>query len=76
MFTDLDQLHYSNPRSYMNLVKSLRDGSFDKQMPDNPSFVSPEKWHQHFTQLLGPTIPPTPPQLDMVQYVKENSDNK
>ena len=46
MFSELDQLHTSNPRGYMNLVKSLRDGSFDKPISDNSSFISPEKWQQ------------------------------
>ena len=31
LFTNLDELHTSNPRGYMNLVKSLRDGTFDKK---------------------------------------------
>ena len=65
MFSELDQLHTSNPRGYMNLVKSLRDGSFDKPVSDNSSFVSAEKWQQHFTQLLGPTVTPSLSDTDM-----------
>ena len=38
----------------MNLVKSLKDGSFDKAVTDNTSFISPEKWHTHFESLLSP----------------------
>ena len=74
MFSELDQLHNSNPRGYMNLVKSLRDGSFDKQVSDNSSFVSPDRWQQHFSQLLGPTVPPTHTDLDMSAYVTDNLD--
>ena len=74
MFCDLDQLHNQNPRGYMNLVKSMRDGSFDKKIPDSSSFVSPEDWRQHFTQLLGPDITPSPTDNDMTKFVAENFD--
>ena len=74
MFSELDQLHTSNPRGYMNLVKSLRDGSFDKPVPDNSSFVTPEDWQQHFTQLLGPTVALSPTETNMSTYVTENTD--
>ena len=74
MFTELDQLHSSNPRGYMNLVKTLRDGSFDKKVSDNSSFVSPDKWQQHFSELLGPPVPPSQTDLDMTSYIADNSD--
>ena len=74
MFSELDQIHNQNPRGYMNLVKSMRDGSFDKQIPDNSSFVSPKDWRHHFTELLGPTVPLTPSEIDMARFVTENSD--
>ena len=54
LFDDLDDLHKSNPRGYMNLVKSLRDGSFDKKVTDNTSFISPDRWRDHFVSLLSP----------------------
>ena len=31
MFSELDELHKSNPKAYMDLVRSLRDGSYDKK---------------------------------------------
>ena len=74
MFTELDQLHNSNPRGYMNVVKSLRDGSFDKKMSDDSSFVSPGRWQQHFADLLGPSVTPTQSDLDMTTYTMDNSD--
>ena len=64
MFSELDQLHDSNPRGYMNLVKSLRSGSFDKKITQDSSFVSPTSWQQHFADLLGPPVSPTPADLD------------
>ena len=75
MFSELDQLHDSNPRGYMNLVNSLRSGSFDKKMSDNSSFVTPDRWQQHFSELLGPPVSPTPEELDMQTYVLQNSDS-
>ena len=74
MFNELDQLHNSNPRGYMNVVKSLRDGSFDKKMSDDSSFVSPGGWQQHFADLLGPPVTPTQSDLDMITYTLDNSD--
>ena len=56
LFVDLDNLHNTNPRGYMNLVKSLRDGSFDKTVSDDATFISPEKWRQHFAALLSPPV--------------------
>ena len=75
MFSELDQLHDSNPRGYMNLVNSLRSGSFDKKMSDNSSFVTPDRWQQHFSELLGPPVSPTPEELGMQTYVLQNSDS-
>ena len=73
MFSELDQLHSSNPREYMNLVKSLRSGSFDKKVSDDSSFVTPDNWQQHFSKLLGPPVSVTPAELDMQSYVRDNS---
>ena len=44
MFSELDELHSSNPKGYMDLVKSMRNGTFDKEVSDSTSHVSPEKW--------------------------------
>ena len=74
MFTELDQLYSSNPRGYMNIVKTLRDGSFDKKVADNSSFVSPDRWQQHFSELLGPPVPPSHADLVMTSYIADNSD--
>ena len=74
LFKDLDELHSSNPRGYMNLVKSLRDGSFDKNISNDSSFVSPEKWRQHFSDLLGPHVTHGQTEQIMTSYVTENWD--
>ena len=41
MFGELDELHSSNPKGYMDLVQSMRDGSFDKKLSDSTSHVLP-----------------------------------
>ena len=56
LFVDLDNLHSSNPKGYMDLVKSLRGGSFDKAVSDDTSFVTPCKWQEHFQSLLAPPV--------------------
>jgi HrpA-like RNA helicase len=74
MFTELDQLHASNPKAYMDLVKSMRDGTFDKSMPDPTSHVSPEKWREHFQGLLGPHIQLSPSEEVLSKNVRDNCD--
>ena len=59
LFNELDSMHKCNPKGYMNLVKSLRDGSFDSKKNDDSSFIKPEKWREHFSSLLAPKIEET-----------------
>ena len=56
MFAELDSLENSDPRGYMQLVKSMRDGNYDKATPDDTSGVSPGDWHEHFSKLLSKPI--------------------
>ena len=75
MFDNLDILHKENPWGYMNLVKSLKDGTFDKKMSDDSSFVTPDNWARHFSALLDP--PPAPQgstEDNMTSYMAENCD--
>ena len=65
----------NNPRGYMNLVKSLRTGSFDKKVSDDSSFVSAENWHAHFSNLLGPQVLPNQNDESMGSFIGENCDN-
>ena len=53
MFLELDTMENNNPRGYMQLIRAMRDGSFDKTMPDNTTGVSPSNWHDHFSNLLA-----------------------
>ena len=61
-------MYEHNPRGYMS-------NSFDKQPPDDTSFIQPDKWREHFKNLLGPVISLSQQELDMEEYVKENCDN-
>ena len=63
----------NNPREYMNIVKSLKSGSFDKKVSDDSSFVSPNDWQSHFQNLLGPKIPDDN-DADLAAYIEENCD--
>ena len=75
MFVELDEMHKSNPKGYMDLVKSLRDSSFDKKVAETTSHVSPECWKQHFQELLGPVVEQSPSQEELITFVKENCDS-
>jgi hypothetical protein len=74
MFVELDMLHKSNPRGYMDLVRSMRDDSFDKQVSDSTSQVSPDSWRNHFKGLLGPSVQPSPRNDEMTAFVQQNCD--
>ena len=64
-----------NPRGYMNIVKSLKNGSFDRKISDDAAFISPQVWVDHFSSLLGPQITPTPEDKVMSDYIEKNCDN-
>ena len=72
LFHNLDIMHKSNPKGYMDLVKSLRDGSFDRKKVDDTRFICPDKWRRHFSTLLGPPIKENPTNLQLLIFVEEN----
>ena len=74
MFEELDSFKNSNPRGYMNVIKSLKSGAFDKTISDDSSFVSPNTWQSHFQKLLGPPVP-TECDKDLSQFVESHIDN-
>ena len=65
MFDQLDAINKSDPKGYKDLVKSLRDGNFDTEIPDDTSRISPQEWFAHFSELLSKNI-----------SSQENSDHK
>ena len=58
MFSELDSMQNNNPRGYMELIRSMRNGSFDKSTPDDTSSIPPSIWHSHFSALLAKNIDP------------------
>ena len=75
MFVQLDQMHSSNPKGYMDLVRSLRDGSFDKKVADTSSHISPDSWREHFRGLLGSDVPQTPTEVELTAFLDQNCDS-
>ena len=56
MFSELDSIKKNDPRGYMDLFKSMRDGNFDKDVSDDTSDISPQEWFNHFSKLLAKNI--------------------
>ena len=56
MFLELDSMEQNNPRGYMELIRAMRDGSFDKSTTDDTGGVSPSRWHSHFSNLLAKKV--------------------
>ena len=74
MFFELDGLHQSNPKGYMDLVRSMRDGSFDKEISNSTSQVSPDRWREHFQGLLGPKVQQSRSDDEMLFFFQQNCD--
>ena len=53
MFDELDSIHNNNPKGYWDLIKSMRDGNFDKEVSDDTASISPQTWFKHFSELLA-----------------------
>ena len=49
MFVELDSIHKNDPRGYMALIKSMRNGNFDKEVFDDRSSVLPQNWFDHLS---------------------------
>ena len=58
MFLELDSISKNNPKGYMDLIKSMRDGNFDREVSDDTSGISPQEWFTHFSQLLSKNVNP------------------
>ena len=69
MFIELDAMENDNPRGYMELIRAIRDGSFDKVRPDDTNGVSPSKWHDHFSNLLSKRVNND---RNLEQYINDN----
>ena len=68
-------MHKSDPKKYMNLVNSLKDGNFDKKKPSDTSSIKPDEWLLHFQSLLGKPLSQNEVDLEMENFLKTNVDN-
>ena len=71
MFNELDSMENNNPRGYMELIRSMRDGSFDKCTTDDTSGVSPSTWYSHFSNLLAKNVD-TIEKINLEDFIKNN----
>ena len=54
LFSQLETMHRADPRKYMQLVNSLKSGSFEKVKPsDTEAITSPDEGFSRFLTLLG-----------------------
>ena len=73
MFLELDSMQHDNPRGYMQLINSMREGNFDKSTPDDTSGISPSEWYTHFSNLLEKN-PNASKTAIIMDYINENTD--
>ena len=57
----------------MDLIKTLRDGNFDKGVESDTSHVSPQQWFSHFTDLLSKNVK-SKQNDDLESFIKKNWD--
>ena len=73
MFSELDSIKENNPKGYMDLIKTLRDGNFDKDVESDTNHISPQEWFSHFSELLSKNV--LSKQNDLLDsFVKSNLD--
>ena len=70
MFVELDSMERNDPRGYMELIRSMRNGGFDKATSDDTSGITPPTWHTHFSDLLANTVDP-----NFEELIKDNIDS-
>ena len=71
MFLELDSMQHDNPRGYMQLINSMREGNFDRTTPDDTSGVSPSAWYMHFSDLLAKKLTSQKTE-QIIEYIEQN----
>jgi exonuclease III len=74
MFVELDSMERNDPRGYMELIRSMRNGGFDKATSDDTSGITPPTWHTHFSDLLAKTVDPIKKD-NFEELIKDNIDS-
>ena len=67
-------MHGSDPKQYMNLVNSLRSGTFDKKNNSDIEAIPPDEWFDHFSSLLGSRVEKSQCDEEMEKFFDENVD--
>ena len=75
IFEQLDAAYLNNPRKYMDIVRSLKKGSFDKKISSDTEAIEPQEWFNHFQQLLGEVKPASEQEVDMKRYIETHRDS-
>ena len=75
LFLQLQSMHGSDPKKYMDLVNSLRNGNFDRAKNSDSQAIEPDEWFDHFSSLLGKSVQPSQSEIDMENYFNENVDS-
>ena len=68
-------MHKSDPKKYMEVVNSLKSGTFDKKKASDTSSIQPNEWFSHFSNLLGKPQDPNEVDLEMENNVNANVDS-
>ena len=71
-FKELEQMHSTDPKAYIDLVKALRDGSHDKGKESDTESVEPDVWFEYFNSLLGKSKMPLEDQNELKNVVENN----
>ena len=75
LFLQLQSMHGSDPKKYMDLVNSLRNGNFDRAKKSDSQAVEPDEWFDHFSSLLGKNVQPSESEVEMERFFNENVDS-
>ena len=73
MFVQLDSVKKNDPKGYMDLIKSMRDGNFDREVSDDTSGISPKEWFSHFSNLLSKYVH-SDLNIEQKEYIESHSD--
>ena len=74
LFLQLKSMHGSDPKQYMDLVKSLRSGQFDRKKVSDTEAIEPDEWFDHFSSLLGKSVKTSKSDQEMETFFQENVD--
>ena len=72
LFQNLEDMDKVDPKGYMDLVRSLKNGNFDRKSASDTASVPADVWFNHFSDLLGKVQQPSDRDLEMREYINNN----